>query len=443
MKTINKIFQIGFNRCGTSSLHEFFLANGINSIHWDGGRLAQAIIGNKAANRPLLTGYESFKCFTDIENVDLNLFPHVSHYKDLDKAYPDSKFILNTRNVDAWIESRMNWLVRGVPYKDIFKRNNGVNDDDALREIWRNQYLQHRADVIDYFKDRPDDLLVFDIENEPAKLAEFFKPYFEIRSAAMPKVNAGKSRPLKQNQPPRIAVITPYYKESLAVLRKCHESVIDQNLAAVHFMVADGFPQAEVNGWKVQHIQLPKAHGDNGNTPRGIGSLLADAEGYDFIAYLDADNWFHPGHLASLYECWQKTQAEVCCSFRTFHHLDGSELPGLVEKAELNFKHVDTSCFFLHRNCFDYLNIWLKMPKQLSAICDRIFYLGLLQKKYRFGFTKRASVAFRSQYKVHYDAVGIAPPEGAKSSVANDAVQWLKSVEGCREAASKLGFYPL
>lgn len=96
---------------------------------------------------------------------------------------------------------------------------------------------------------------------------------------------------------PRIAVITPYYKEPTAMLHQAHLSVAAQDIAADHFLVADGFPNPEIANWNARHVPLPQAHADNGNTPRSVGSLLADAEGYDFIAYLDADNWFQPDHL--------------------------------------------------------------------------------------------------------------------------------------------------
>jgi hypothetical protein len=43
----------------------------------------------------------------------------------------------------------------------------------------------------------------------------------------------------------RVAVITPYFKEPLEQLRRCHESVANQTHGeTVHFMVADGHPQA-------------------------------------------------------------------------------------------------------------------------------------------------------------------------------------------------------
>ena len=122
----------------------------------------------------------------------------------------------------------------------------------------------------------------------------------------------------------RIAVITPYCQEPTEILRQCHDSVLRQQVPCDHVMIADGFPNAEVAGWAVRHVILPVAHADVGNTPHSVGSLLADAEGYDFIAYLDADNWYRPDHLSSLVQLYEVTKAPVCCAWRTFHRPDGS-----------------------------------------------------------------------------------------------------------------------
>lgn len=241
----------------------------------------------------------------------------------------------------------------------------------------------------------------------------------------------------------KIAVITPYYKESIDLLRKCHESVLAQNIEIDHFFIADGFPNNELNRWDIKHITLSESHGDNGNTPRGIGAMLASSEGYDFIAFLDADNWFHPNHISSLVELWNKTQADVCCSLTSIHTLDGEEMVGLQVSDQLTCQHVDTSCYFMHRNSFGALNIWLDMPKILSPVCDRIFFAGLKQKKYKLAFSHKKTVAFRSQYKADYLAAKLRPPLNAKENVANEAEQYLLSLDGVRETVSRLGFYPL
>ena len=241
----------------------------------------------------------------------------------------------------------------------------------------------------------------------------------------------------------KIAVITPYYKEPIGFLQQCYESVQSQGIKADHFFVADGFPNAEVMKWDIKHISLSESHQDNGNTPRGIGAMLASAEGYDFIAFLDADNWFHPNHINSMVDLWEKTQADICCSFTSIHTLDGDEMVGLQASDQLTFQHVDTSAYFMHRNSFSSLSIWLDVPKILSPVCDRIFFAGLKHKNYKMAFTKLRSVAFRSQYKADYLAVKIPPPTNAKENVADEAEQYLLSLDGVRETVSKLGFYPL
>jgi glycosyltransferase involved in cell wall biosynthesis len=241
----------------------------------------------------------------------------------------------------------------------------------------------------------------------------------------------------------KIAVITPYYQESLDYLQQCHQSVLNQDVEVDHFFIADGYPREELLSWKIKHISLPQAHADNGNTPRGIGGRLADAEGYTFITYLDADNWYHPGHLKNMLDLWQKTRADVCASYRTFHALNGQELK-VQEKDEMEFKHVDTSCLMLHRRAFDMLDVWLKMPKQLSPICDRIFYAGIRRKHYRLAFTRQKSVAFRSQYASHYEHSQIdVSGLNLKRQVTREPYQWLLSPEGLHKTVDSLGYLPL
>jgi len=241
----------------------------------------------------------------------------------------------------------------------------------------------------------------------------------------------------------KIAVITPYYKEPIEILRQCHESVASQDIKADHFFVADGFPNKDLLEHDIKHLSLPNSHDDNGNTPRGIGSILADSEGYDFISYLDADNWFHPNHLSSLLASWQSTNADVICSFRTLHHLDGTELMCDQDPDEIALAHVDTSCFLLHRTAFDAANMWLKMPKMLSPICDRIFYAGLKHKNYRFAFSGQKTLAFRSQYEDHYRRANVTPPPNIKRWIGREQLNWLVSLEGVIETTKKMGFYPI
>jgi hypothetical protein len=242
----------------------------------------------------------------------------------------------------------------------------------------------------------------------------------------------------------RIAVVTPYFKESLEILRKCHESVISQNVSVEHFMIADGFPKKEVDQWDVQHVKLPRAHADNGNTPRGIGGLIAQKADFDFVAYLDADNWFHTNHLKSLLDLFLTTKASVLASLRTFHDLQGNELK-IVELSENSLRHVDTSCFMLHKSGFELLPVWTQMPKELSTLCDRVFYAAIRRSKLPIAHSSLRTVAFRSQYVAHYNAAGVCTPNDLKDSASefSTAYKFLRSTNGIATCIESLGFWPL
>ena len=88
----------------------------------------------------------------------------------------------------------------------------------------------------------------------------------------------------------KYAIVTPYFKETPSLLKRCIRSVRDQTLNADHIMVADGHPQDWIDNERVRHIRLDRSHNDYGNTPRGIGAILAIAEQYSGIGLLDADN---------------------------------------------------------------------------------------------------------------------------------------------------------
>jgi hypothetical protein len=50
------IFIIGFNKSGTTSIHELFSKNGCASIHWDEGRLAKKSLLNALEGRRFFMG---------------------------------------------------------------------------------------------------------------------------------------------------------------------------------------------------------------------------------------------------------------------------------------------------------------------------------------------------------------------------------------------------
>ncbi len=243
---------------------------------------------------------------------------------------------------------------------------------------------------------------------------------------------------------PRIFVVTPYHTESLEWLKRCHDSVMAQQVAAnvTHIMVADGHARPEIDGWNAIHIRLPKEHGDNGNTPRAVGSVVAQTNGADYIAFLDADNWFYPEHLASLLEGQRQTGASVLCAWRDFYDPAGQKL-AMTEVDEDNLTHVDTSAIMLHSSVFDLNGLWSKMPRNLSPICDRVFFTGVKHKRYMQCFTRQRTVGFTTLYRRHYEGLGLPVPANAKTVMIDEMTAYLTSVEGVRESVARLGFWPM
>jgi Sulfotransferase domain len=171
----NKIFIIGFNKTGTRTLHHYFKNNNIPSIHWDQGILAIKMDQNFKSKQKLLKGYNNYIVYSDMEHSKKQIYAHVKYYKQLDKQYPGSKFILNIRNVDNWINSRNNHKTYTA---DICKILNLTKAE--LNQKWKQDYHDHISDVIDYFSNKQHKLLVFDIEKDSIKQLNDFLPDLKL-----------------------------------------------------------------------------------------------------------------------------------------------------------------------------------------------------------------------------------------------------------------------
>lgn len=177
------------------------------------------MVMNERMSKPLLSGkYENFGFYSDMEcqfveddgSTNWIFMYDKNHIPLLDQQYPNSKFILNIRNVDNWIKSRMSHLMGlesikkekekldriypRIPYKDLHKEFFGCSNDEEIENHWRNSWNNHMSFVNEYFKDRPQDLLVFDVEKDPLdKFKRFFAPCgIEFKTDEMPHMNKTK-----------------------------------------------------------------------------------------------------------------------------------------------------------------------------------------------------------------------------------------------------------
>lgn len=68
-----RIFQIGFNKCGTVSLSRFFAENGVPAVHYDLGRLGRTMHKRYLQGKPLIdeTIYSQFLFLSDFEYFDV------------------------------------------------------------------------------------------------------------------------------------------------------------------------------------------------------------------------------------------------------------------------------------------------------------------------------------------------------------------------------------
>ncbi len=79
--SFSKVFCIGFNKTGTSSMHRLFTELGLRSFH--------GYYSHIPVTDPL---YREFDCFSDGDQHD---------YALLDRTFPGSRFIITTRRLDG------------------------------------------------------------------------------------------------------------------------------------------------------------------------------------------------------------------------------------------------------------------------------------------------------------------------------------------------------
>lgn len=148
-----KIFCIGLNKTGTISLHQALETLGFRSLHWGGPSVGAKIRDAGLQGRPLVSDFDEYDAYSDLAILS-------KQFERLDKEYPGSRFILTTRPMEPWIESRRAHVLRNQE-----RRETGEYTGNFLEvepDAWREEFIEHHAAVDAYFAGR-DDLLVFRI----------------------------------------------------------------------------------------------------------------------------------------------------------------------------------------------------------------------------------------------------------------------------------------
>lgn len=184
-----KVIQIGPNKTGSTAWYKYLLANNKESLHYGpNGDISVQIQKNYLENKPLLPEkYKNYVGYFDLENIYAESQPIYIYklFKELDQDLSKQyicKFILTTRDKQNWLDSRCNHKdpMNGLAYVDVLSAKLNISREE-LREMWSKEWDEHHAAVTEYFKDRPQDLLSFDIEtDDAAKITDFFKDHFKL-----------------------------------------------------------------------------------------------------------------------------------------------------------------------------------------------------------------------------------------------------------------------
>ena len=145
-----RVFCIGWHKTGTSTL-------GLALI-----RLGYSVVGCRMDMiHPLCRG--------DLDSVldvagqfdALQDVPWAALYRELDRRYPGSRFILTVRDEDAWLKSaRRHFKGSDIPlHKWLYGEGRLVGNE----ECYLQRYRRHNVEVREYFRDRHDDLLIMNL----------------------------------------------------------------------------------------------------------------------------------------------------------------------------------------------------------------------------------------------------------------------------------------
>ncbi|WP_339746533.1 sulfotransferase family protein [uncultured Maricaulis sp.] len=172
-----KIFGLGLSRTGTRSLTSALQMLGYDCSHYPIDEDTYVELSNAQYDLTILRDLDGL---TDITTIPF--------YPQFDKLYPGSKFVLTVRDRESWLAScARHWYNRPA-----FKEFDDPDEDVHLRmrqflraavygcynydpERFAAVYDAHVRSVMEYFKDRPEDLLIIDICSGEGfgKLAEF------------------------------------------------------------------------------------------------------------------------------------------------------------------------------------------------------------------------------------------------------------------------------
>lgn len=145
-----KVFCIGFHKTGTTSLAVALKMLGYRVTGPNNTKDPDIAEKVYALAEELSEQYDAFQD---------NPWPVL--YQEMDQRWPGSKFILTRRPSEAWIRSQVKDF--GLAETPMRRWIYGVGCPQGNETVYVERYERHNREVLDYFRDRPDDLLELDL----------------------------------------------------------------------------------------------------------------------------------------------------------------------------------------------------------------------------------------------------------------------------------------
>ena len=206
----------------------------------------------------------------------------------------------------------------------------------------------------------------------------------------------------------RVAVVTPYYHIEPDKLVRCCASVATQTVHCDHILVADGAPQTLPGEFDLIHLVLPANVGNSGATPRGMGAQYAFAQGYDAVAFLDADNWYESSHIEKAVRVLEAQSLDVVYTRRNIVFEDGEVLK-VDDPEDTIGGHVDTNCYVLSKRAAFLASYLALYPKEFGSGEDRYLKKIIDALSLKAALTLDKTVWYESHWASHHRLAGKRP----------------------------------
>lgn len=132
---------------------------------------------NLKAGRKVFSGMEDYVFYAGlIYQTETESFEAIRSFREVMRDYPDTILLLNKRNREDWVRSRLKHG-HGEFAKRVM-RQRGIESVEELAETWRQDWDTHIAEVREFMADRPEQLVEFDLDTGSVEaLVERFSDY--------------------------------------------------------------------------------------------------------------------------------------------------------------------------------------------------------------------------------------------------------------------------